>query len=98
MTENEPQYDHPVVEAHPSHVVSKLARANDWNRRWEEDKLLERGKNSHTLTKEIREWLNAMSKKHWYIRQPEHGRLTIHFCNKDDAMLYKLTWYGVDLG
>lgn len=50
---------------------------------------------SLTGTPEVREWLNSFTRGHWYFYQCRETKdLMIAFYDKDDAMLFKLTWGG----
>ena len=46
----------------------------------------------HTATQEVRDWLKAQIKNHWFFYE-QNGGLWIAFCNKNDAMMWKLVWH-----
>ena len=46
-----------------------------------------------TATPEVREWLKNNIKNHWYFFEDKSGKLYIAFCEKKDAMLWKLAWH-----
>ena len=47
-----------------------------------------------TTTQEVRSWLRANTKKHWYFYHcKETYRLRIAFHDKGDAMMWKLVWH-----
>lgn len=71
-----------VIDAHPSHVIRKRPSHRINN------------KNKFTLRKEIRDWINEQSSRHWFLVD-DPDILRIHFCCKEDAMMYKLAWQGM---
>lgn len=50
------------------------------------------GSTSFTAVQEVREWLQASIKNHWFFYEQD-GKLWIAFCCKQDALLWKLTWH-----
>lgn len=91
------------VPVHPSHLEPKKAitravrgRINGRRVQIVEACLRKKGKNTLTIKREIRDWINEMAEKHWAIVQ--HGEsLILRFHGKQDAMVYKLAWYGMDV-
>lgn len=55
-------------------------------------------KNNRTLNKEVKGWMKASVKHHWFLKEinsptPSPDRdLWIYFTDPQDAMLYKLSW------
>lgn len=47
---------------------------------------------SVTATQEVRDWLKNQIKNHWFFYE-QNGGLWIAFCNKNDAMMWKLAWH-----
>ena len=50
------------------------------------------GSTSHTAVKEVRDWLQTCIKHHWFFYE-QNGGLWIAFCDKNDAMIWKLAWH-----